>query len=68
MRALANLRKSLVMCMKCALKSSIGLMCTPNIVYDLFGGRYVMWEPSRKDILLICSWRDAWFCWVSGFP
>jgi hypothetical protein len=67
-RALAYLRTSLVMCMKCSLNSSIGLMCTPNILYDLFGGRYVMWDPSRKDIVLICSWRDAWFFGVSGFP
>ena len=33
-RALDNLRTSLLMCMKCSLKSSSGLMCTPNILYD----------------------------------
>jgi hypothetical protein len=54
-RALDNLWTSLVMCMKCSLKSSSGLMCTPNFLYDFFGGRYVMWNPSRKDIVLICS-------------
>jgi hypothetical protein len=67
-RALANLRTSLVMCTKCSLKSSSGLMCTPHILYDLFCGRYVMWDPSRKDIVFICSWRDAWFFWVSRLP
>ena len=68
MRALASLRTSLVMCMTCSLKSSSGLMCTPIILYDLFGARYVMWDPSGKDIVLICSWRDAWFLGVSGLP
>ena len=54
-RALANLRTFLVMCMKCSLKSSIGSMYTPNILYCLFGGKYVMRDPSRKDIVLIYS-------------
>ena len=58
-RALASLRTSLGMRMKCSLKSSSGLMCTPKILYDLLGGRYVMLDPSRKDIVLICSWKDA---------
>ena len=61
MRALASLRTSLVMCMKYSLKSSSGLMCTPSILYDLFGARYVIGDPSGKDIVLICSWRDACF-------
>ncbi len=54
-RALASFRTSLVMCVKFSLKSSSGLMCTPSILYDLFGASYVMWDPSRKDIVLICS-------------
>ena len=54
-RALASLRTFLVMFVKYYLKSNNGLMCTPNILYDLFGGRYVMRDPSRKDIVLICS-------------
>ncbi len=55
MRALASLRKSLVMFVKCSLKSKNGLMCTPDILYDLFGGRYVMRDPSRKDTVLLSS-------------
>ena len=43
----ASLQTSLVMCMKCSLKSSSGLMCTPSIFFDLFGGRYVICDPSR---------------------
>ena len=35
----AIFRTSVVMCFRCSLKSSMGLTCTPNILYDLFGGR-----------------------------
>ena len=54
-RALASLRTSLAMFVKCSLESKTGLMCTPNILYYLFGGRYVMRDPYRKDIVLIYS-------------
>ena len=54
-RAFASLLTTLVMLMKCSLKSETGLICTPIILYELFGGRYVMRDPSRKDIVLICS-------------
>ena len=36
--AVASLRTSVVIWLKCSLKSSIGLMWTPSILYDLFGG------------------------------
>ena len=54
-RAVANLWTSLVMLVKCSLKSIVGLMCTQRILYGLFGGRYVMCNPYRKEIVLICS-------------
>ena len=37
------------------LKSSMGLMWTPSILYDLFGSRYLMWVPFANEIELICS-------------
>jgi hypothetical protein len=45
---LAMRRTSSVMCRKWSRKSSIGLMWTPSILYDLVGGRYLIWEPSWK--------------------
>ena len=56
-RALASFLTSLVMWRKCSRKSNIGLMWTPSILYDLFGGRYFMWVPSANVIELICSCR-----------
>jgi hypothetical protein len=67
-RALASLRTFLMICAKCSLKSKAGLMWTPSIFYYLFGGRYVMWDPSRNEIVLICSCSMFWFLMVSGFP
>jgi hypothetical protein len=37
---LASFMTSFVMWRKCSLKSSMGLMWTPGILYDFFGGRY----------------------------
>jgi len=54
-RASANLRTSLAVCVKSSQKSRTELMCTPSILHDLFGGRYVMCHPSRKEMVLICS-------------
>ena len=68
MRAFARLRTSLIKFVKCSLKSKTGLICTPNIVYALSGGRYVMRDPSKKDIGFICSWRNVWFLRVSRLP
>ena len=36
-RALASFLTSLVMRRKCSLKSNMGLMWTPSMLYDLFG-------------------------------
>ena len=41
-RALASCRTSDVTCFRWSRKSSIGLMCTPNILYD-FGGGGIGW-------------------------
>ena len=41
-RALASFLTSLVMWRKCSLKSNMGLMWTPSILYDLLGGRYLI--------------------------
>ena len=54
-RALDSFFTSLVMWRKCSLKSSMRLMWTPGILYDLFGGRYFMWVPSVNVIEFICS-------------
>ena len=40
---------------KCSRKSSMGLICIPSILYDLFGGRYLMWNQSANVMELICS-------------
>ena len=39
-RTLASFLMSIVMCLRRSRESSMGLMCTPNILYDVFGGRY----------------------------
>ena len=67
-RALASYLTSLVMWRKCSLKSSIGLMWTPSILYDLLGGRYLMCVPSVNVIEFICSCSMVWFLWLRGFP
>jgi hypothetical protein len=59
---------SFVMWRKCSLKSSMGLMCTLSISYDLFGGRYFMWVPYTNVIELICSCSVVCFLWLRGLP
>ncbi len=54
-RALASFLTSLLIWRKCSRKSSTGLMLTPSILYDLFGGRYLIWVPSTNVMELICS-------------
>ncbi len=59
---------SLVMCARWSLKYRIVLMWTPSILYDLFGGRYLMWVPSRN--FMECIWAcsiSRIFC-VRGLP
>ncbi len=65
--ALAMSLTSLVMCARCCLKSRTVLMWTPSILYDLFGGRYLIWVPSRN--LMECIWacNIPWFVCVRGF-
>jgi hypothetical protein len=44
------------------------LMCTPNILYDLLGGRYLIREPSGNVIVLICSCSVVRCLLLIGFP
>ena len=44
---------SVVICFRWSRKSSMGLICTPNILYDLLGGRYLMFVPSSNLIVRI---------------
>jgi len=67
-RALASFLTSLVMWRKCSLKYNMGLMWTPRILYDLFGGRYLMWVTYANVIELICSCSVVWFFWLRGSP
>ena len=46
----------------------MGLMWTPIILYDLFGGRYLMWVPSVNEIKWICSCSMVRFLWLRGLP
>ena len=43
-------------------------MWTPNILYDLSGGMYLMCEPCEKAMVLICFWSVDWLLVVSGLP
>jgi len=52
---LAILSTSLVIYRKCLRKSSMGLMWTPSILYDLFGVRYLMSVPSVNVVEFIYS-------------
>jgi len=52
-RTLAIFLTSVVMCLRWSLKSNMGLICTPNILYDLLGGRYLMFAPSSNLIVLL---------------
>ena len=53
--ALANLLTSLVMWRMCSRKSSMGLMLTSSIFYDLIGCRYLIWVPFANVLEWICS-------------
>jgi len=59
---------SLVMWRKCSLKFSMGLMWTPSILHDLFGGRYFMWVPSANVIEFICTCSVVWVLWLRRLP
>ena len=49
----ASFLTSVVMCLRWSLKSSMGLICTPSILYDFLGGRYSIFVPSSNLIVLI---------------
>ncbi len=49
----ASFLTSVVMCLRWSLKSNMGLIFTLSILYDLFGGRYVMFDPSSNLIVVI---------------
>ena len=52
--AVASFLTTLVLCVWCSLKSSTMLICTPSILCDFLGGRYLMCEPS-----------GMWWCWFA---
>ena len=55
--ALAMSLTSLVMRARCSLKFRIVLMWTPSILYDLFGGRYLILVPSKNfmEVIWACN-------------
>ena len=59
---------SVVMCFRWSLKSNMGLICTPSILYDLFGGRYLIFVPSSNFIVLIWLIRRLMFVLLIGLP
>ena len=66
-RALASFFTSLVMWRKCSLKFNMGLMWTPSILYDLFGGSYSMCViicANLTELIFYCS--VVWFFVVDG--
>jgi hypothetical protein len=65
----ARFLTSMVMCFKWSLKSSMGLICTPSILYDLFGGRYLVFEvPSSNLIVFIWFINRFMFALLIGLP
>ncbi len=48
--------------------SSMGFICTPSILYVVFGGRYLMCVPSIKLIVLIWLMSRIVMALLSGFP
>ena len=67
-RALASCRTSDVTCLRWSRRSSIGLKRTPSILYDLFGGRCPLCEPSSNFIVLILLRSRRVFYLLIGFP
>jgi hypothetical protein len=67
-RVFASIITSLVIWRKCSRKSNMEFMWTPSILYDLFGGRYLIWEPSEHMIESICYCRMEKVLWLRGLP
>jgi hypothetical protein len=59
---------SVVMCVRWSLKFSMGLICTPNIFYDLLGGRYLIFVPYSNLIVLIWFVNGLMLALIIGFP
>ena len=49
----ASFLTSVVICFRWSVKSNMGLICTLSILYDLLGGRYLIFVPSSNLIVLI---------------
>ena len=64
----ARFLTSVVMSLRWSLKSSMGLICTPSILYDLFGGRYFIFVPSSNLIVLIWFVSRFMFALLIGLP
>ena len=43
-------------------------MCTPSILYDVLGGRYLSRVPSPSSIDSICCFRSNEFALATGLP
>ena len=57
-----------VMCLRWSQKSSMGLICTPSILYYLFKGRYFMFMSSSNLIVLIWFIIRFMLALLNGFP
>ena len=57
-----------VMCCRWSLKSSMGLIFTPRILYDLFGVRYLIFVPFSNLIVLIWFSNRFMFALLIGLP
>ncbi len=68
MRAFARNLTSLVMCARCSWKFRVVLMCTPSILHDLLGERYLMCDPHRSLMEFIWFFSMSWFFCVRGLP
>ncbi len=64
----ASFLTSVVMCFRWSLKSSMGLICTPSILYDLFGGRYLIFVPTSNLIVMIWLINRVMFVLLIGLP
>ena len=67
-RVRASILTSVVICFRWSLKSSMGLISTPNILYDLFGGSYLMFVPSSNLIVLIWFVSRLMIALLIGLP
>ena len=67
-RVRASILTSVVICFRWSLKYNMRLICTPNILYDLFGGRYLIFVPSSNLIVLIWFINRFMFALFIGLP